>query len=231
MGPFRVFIGYDPREDAAYEVCRFSMLRRASVALEVQPLKLSTLRETGYYSRPEDPKASTEFSYSRFLVPALAGYRGHALFCDCDFLWLADVANLIALVDDSMAVQCVHHDYRPPEKIKMDGRPQSQYPRKNWSSLMLFNCGHPSTQRLTVDRVNAEHGSYLHGMQWADDSEIGSLPGEWNWLEGWNKLDRGMLPKAVHFTRGGPWFEQWKSVEFSDAWAAEHKAMELDPIR
>jgi hypothetical protein len=156
----------------------------------------------------------------------LAGHRGPALFCDCDFLWLADIAELVALYDPGKAVQCVQHDYRPTETVKMDGVPQTVYPRKNWSSLMLFNCGHPAVGALTPDVVNRESGAYLHRMQWVDDRDIGALPLVWNWLEGWNKRPSSGTPKAVHFTRGGPWFEQWRSVDYADLWFAEREAMQ-----
>jgi hypothetical protein len=118
----------------------------------------------------------------------------------------------------------VHHDYTPKESTKMDGAVQTSYPRKNWSSLMLFNCEHPSVRQLTPDVVNRESGAFLHRMQWAKDDEIGELPVEWNWLEGWNEKPKQGTPKAVHFTRGGPWFEQWQNVDYGDLWLAE-KAM------
>jgi hypothetical protein len=115
----------------------------------------------------------------------------------------------------------VQHDYRPSEKTKMDGAVQTVYPRKNWSSLMLFNCEHPSVRALTPEIVNSETGAYLHRMQWAADSDIGALPADWNWLEGWNKKPANGTPNAIHFTRGGPWFEQWQIVEYGNLWLAE----------
>jgi len=223
--PFRIYIGWDRREPEAYEVAEFSLTRRASVPVSVAPIKLDDLRARGLYRRDEDPLASTEFTYSRFLTPALAGYRGWALFCDCDFLWLGDVAGLLAYTASPKAVYCVQHDYRPTEKTKMDGAVQTIYPRKNWSSLMLFNCDHPAVRSLTPDIVNRENGAYLHRMQWVADSEIGALPVEWNWLEGWDKKPAHGTPKAVHFTRGGPWFDAWQSVDYGDLWRAERHAM------
>src|SRR3546814_6789869 len=104
--PFRVFVGYDSREDMAFRVCESSMRRRSSIALDIRPIVQSELRPRGLYWRPADPLASTEFTYTRFLTPYLAGYQGWALFCDCDFLWLADVAGLAALADPGKAVLC-----------------------------------------------------------------------------------------------------------------------------
>jgi hypothetical protein len=223
--PFRVYIGWDSREPEAYDVARYSLLKRSSIPAEIVPIKIGDLRAQGLYSRDEDPLASTEFTYTRFLTPALAGFQGWALFCDCDFLWLGDIAGLTNYMQTSKAVYCVQHDYKPKETVKMDGAVQTAYPRKNWSSLMLFNCAHPSVKKLTPELVNRESGAYLHRMQWADDEDIGALPTEWNWLEGWNEKPANGTPKAVHFTRGGPWFDQWQDVDYGDMWIAELNAL------
>lgn len=219
--PFRVFIGWDGKEQDAYLVAAHSIRRHASIPLEITPLRQSDLRSRGLYWRSMDPLAATEFTYTRFLTPLLMGFEGHALFCDCDFLWTADIAELLALVDPALAVSCVKHDYQPPETTKMHGVVQTQYPRKNWSSLMLFNCGHPSTRLLDARCVNEMDGAYLHRMSWAADDEIGSLPDTWNWLEGWSHAVPGEIPKAIHFTRGGPWFPAWDHVAFADLWHEE----------
>ncbi len=166
--PFRIYIGWDRREPEAYDVAEFSLKRRTSIPLAVMPIKLDELRARSLYHRDQDPLASTEFTYSRFLTPALAGYRGWALFCDCDFLWLDDVAGLVEYTRVPKAVYCVQHDYRPTETTKMDGAAQTVYPRKNWSSLMLFNCDHPAARSLTPEVVNRESGAYLHRMQWVE---------------------------------------------------------------
>jgi lipopolysaccharide biosynthesis glycosyltransferase len=220
MDSLRIFIGWDSREDIAYQVARQSILDNASIPVEIRPNKLSQLVGDGIYTRDIDPLASTEFTYSRFLTPHLAGFEGWALFCDCDFLFFGDVANLAQYMDEKFAIACVKHDYRPSNAVKMDCKVQTQYPRKNWSSFMLFNCAHASTSRLTVERVNQETGAYLHRMQWADDSVIGEIPVIWNWLEGWNELPPGGPPEAVHFTNGGPWFAEWQNVAFADEWKA-----------
>lgn len=223
---FRIFIGWDEREPIAYQVAKLSLERRASIPVEVTPIKLDELREKKLYWRQQDPLASTDFTYSRFLTPKLAGYRGWALFCDCDFLFLADIAGLAAYAKGEKAVYCVQHDYRPSETTKMDGAVQSVYPRKNWSSLMLFNCEHPSVRGLTPEIVNSESGAYLHRMQWVKDDDIGALPVEWNWLEGWNTKPANGTPNAVHFTRGGPWFEQWQNVDYGELWLAERAKLQ-----
>ncbi len=224
---FRVFVGWDSHEDIAYQVCKFSLMRRAGVPVSVVPIRQQELRDKGLYTRDADPLASTEFTYTRFLVPYLAGYQGWALFCDCDFLWLGDIANLIALFDDRYAAMCVHHDHRPPERWKMDHRRQTTYPRKNWSSMVAYNCGHPANAALTPEVVNARSGAYLHRFQWLDDDLIGALPETWNWLEGWNGKPADGPPNVVHLTRGGPWFDEWRAVDYGDLWCAEEAAWRL----
>ncbi len=215
------FIGYDAKEDIAYRVCKNSLLKRASVNVKVTSLKLDELIAKKLYTRTIDPLASTQFTYSRFLVPKLMNYNGWAVFCDCDFIFLDDVANLTNDLDTSKAVYCVKHDYTPKEKHKMDGQKQSIYPRKNWSSFIIFNCSHPSTKNLSVETVNSESGAYLHQFKWCKDDEIGSLDERWNWLEGWTSNHNKLRPFAVHYTRGGPWFSEWQDVEFADEWKKE----------
>lgn len=223
--PFRVYVGWDSREEIAYDVCRHSLLRHASIPIEVIPLKQHELRDRGFYTRAVDPLASTEFTYTRFLTPHLAGYDGWALYCDCDFLWTADITGLVALTEGAAAQRlgalCVQHDYRPTETTKMDGCVQTSYPRKNWSSLILFNAAHPQVRRLTPEAVNRESGAYLHRFQWLDDAAIGAVPETWNWLEGWSAKPPSGPPKVVHYTRGGPWFAAWQNVDYADLWLAE----------
>ena len=218
--PFRIFIGWDKREPIAYDVAKFSLERRASIPVQVSAIKLDDLRARGLYRRAEDPLATTEFTYSRFLTPALAGYQGWALFCDCDFLFLGDIAGLAEYTKTPKAVYCVQHDYQPKESIKMDGKVQTTYPRKNWSSFMLFNNAHPAVKALTPALVNRESPAFLHRFNWVSDELIGELPRGWNFLEGeYPRPDK--TPAAVHFTNGGPWFPQWQNVEFGDLWRAE----------
>ena len=204
------FIGYDPKEDIAYRVCKYSLLKRSSNNVNVMSLKLDELVAKKLYTRPIDPLASTQFTYTRFLVPLLNNYQGWAVFCDCDFI-----------LDSSKAIYCVQHDYTPKEKHKMDGKKQTIYPRKNWSSFIVFNCSHPSTKNLTIEKVNQESGAYLHQFKWCKDEEIGSLDERWNWLEGWTSQHNDQKPFAVHYTRGGPWFTEWQDVEFAKEWILE----------
>ena len=215
------FIGYDSKEDIAYRVCKQSLLNNSSINIEVKSLKLYELTAKKIYKRSIDPLASTEFTYSRFLVPVLMNFNGWAFFCDCDFLFLEDVAKLFTELSHEKAVYCVKHDYTPKEKHKMDGQQQTIYPRKNWSSFIIYNCSHPSNKKLTVDLVNSETGAFLHQFKWLKDDEIGSLDERWNWLEGWTSNHNKLNPYAVHYTRGGPWFDEWHDVEYAEDWIKE----------
>lgn len=236
--PLPIFIGYDGREDIAFRVCVASIERHSSQQVHIVPLKHKALRAQGLFDRPwsveeqtgqwidgRDGKPfSTEFSHTRFLVPALAetlGIRSRwALFCDCDFLFRADVAELFALADPAKAVMCVKHRHDAPERSKMDGQRQTRYRRKNWSSLILWQIGHPALKHLTAEAVNTRAGSWLHGMDWLPSGDlIGSLPLTWNWLAGVSPPVKE--PKAVHFTLGGPWFEQYANTPFAGEWIAE----------
>ena len=221
MSNLNVYIGYDSKEDIAYRVCKYSILKRSNSNLKVTSLKLYELVTNKLYFRDIDPLASTEFTYSRFLVPALNKYKGWAIFCDCDFIFFEDVSKILENLDNSKAVYCVQHDYTPKEKHKMDGQKQTIYPRKNWSSFILFNCSHPSNKKLSIDLVNSETGSFLHQFKWLQDNEIGSLDERWNWLEGWTSNHNSKKPFAVHYTRGGPWFDEWQDVEFASEWISE----------
>jgi hypothetical protein len=217
---FPIFIGYSGDEDRAYTVCHKSIVRRASMPVSIIPLRQDLLRSTGLYWRPRDPLASTEFTYLRFLILTICGYHGHALFVDSDFLFLADIVELLALADDRFAIQCVKHVYEPKEAEKMGGMKQSAYPRKNWSSLMIFNCGHEGHRRLTAYEVNTKPGSWLHRFSWLRDDDIGELPHEWNVLVGEQHCDQ---PKALHFTNGIRAIHGGES-EYDDVWEQEASA-------
>lgn len=216
----KVFIGWDSREDIAYQVCRASILRHTSIPVDIQPIVQSELRQRGVYTRESDPFSSTEFSFTRFLTPYLTGYTGWAVFMDCDFLFRGDIAGLMDYADGAKACLTVQHDYRPSETVKMDNKAQHQYPRKNWSSLMFINCAHPQVKALTPEVVNRESGMFLHRFQWLTDDVIGSLPIAWNYLEGWYTRDHCPNPIAVHYTRGGPWFPNYQDVEYAEEWKA-----------
>mgnify|MGYP001447403256 CR=1 FL=1 len=223
----KVFIGYDTREDIAYQVCKHSILAR-NKDVDVRPLKQQELRDAGWYTRPIDKLASTEFTFTRFLIPELTNFKGWALFMDSDMILTTDIAELFAQADDKYAVMCVQHDYKVTETTKMDGQKQTIYPRKNWSSVVLWNCGHPSNQKITVDMVNNPNydGKFFHRFAWLKEEEIGSLPVDWNFLVGHYTADGTMdqeqkedgTPRALHYTEGGPWFKNYRNCEFHQTW-------------
>jgi lipopolysaccharide biosynthesis glycosyltransferase len=231
-----IYIGYDVRDDRAFEVAAHS-IRKYNDEYDIIPLREPSLRRIGLYRRASrvfehDPKQrydvfdgkpfSTDFTFTRFLVPALQQYEGLALFMDADMLIRADIAGIFEVYGrrTEFALQCVKHKYQPDSKAKMDGVAQTRYHRKNWSSFMLFNCSHPSNAKLTVDAVNLNSGSELHSLDWLRDDEIGDIHEEWNWLDGHSSP--AIEAKNVHFTTGGPWFQDWKPARpIDEAYAEE----------
>jgi len=218
----RIFIGYDPRESIAYNVLCHSIQTRASEPVAITPLKLSQLG--GLMWRERHNLQSTDFSFSRFLTPYLSGFEGWSLFMDCDMLVLRDIAELWILRDDRFAVQCVKHDHQPAENTKFLNQPQTKYEKKNWSSVMLFNNAKCST--LTPDYVNTTTGLDLHRFNWLDsDDLIGDLPHGWNHLVDY---DQALLLEEVsnlHFTSGGPYFEEYETCSYADIWFRERDRM------
>jgi hypothetical protein len=216
----RVFIGYDSRETVAYGVLAHSINARASQPVAVAPVMLGQLE--GVFRRERNPLQSTEFSFSRFLVPYLCGFEGWAVFMDCDMLMMDDVANLWKLRDERHAVQVVKHEHVPREEVKFLGAVQTRYQKKNWSSVMLMNCARCTA--LTPDYVNRASGLELHQFKWlGSDDLIGALPSGWNHLVGYDAPRPGV--SLAHYTIGGPWFTEYAGCEYSAEWFAEREAM------
>ena len=216
--PIQIFIGYDENEHEAFEVCVSSLEDVTSDHRElVQIHKLHTSSIPGWY-REREAHQSTDFTYTRFLVPYLMGYRGVGIFVDCDFVFLESPKEMVDnYFSTEYAVSVVKHpQYVPRTSVKMDGKTQHVMARKNWASMMMFNCSHQQNETLTFDYVNSHMpGRELHQLAWADDSAIGSLPLEWNCLDDYYLLES---PKAVHFTDGGPWFEDYRNTMYSYLW-------------
>jgi hypothetical protein len=215
-----IYIGYDGREAAAFNVLAHSIHRRASAPVTIAPLMLSQLR--GLFHRERHPLQSTDFSFSRFLAPYLSDYTGWSIFMDCDMLVLDDIAKLWALRDDRCAVMAVQHQHVPKEERKFLNEPQSKYEKKNWSSVMLFNNARCCA--LTPDYVNTATGLELHQFKWlGDDKLIGALPAQWNHLVGYDapRSDAAL----VHYTLGGPYFSEYAGCEYAKEWFAERDAM------
>ena len=215
-----VFIGYDEREAIAYSVLAYSIQARASQPVSIAPLMLSQLRSV--LTRERHPLQSTDFSFSRFLTPHLSGYAGWSVFMDCDMLMLEDIAQLWKLRDERYAVMVVKHNHVPRETVKFLGEPQSKYEKKNWSSVMLFN--NARCRALTPDYVNRASGLELHQFKWlAAEEDIGALPERWNHLVGYNPPRRDAA--LVHYTLGGPYFDDYRDCEYSKEWFTERDAM------
>lgn len=221
----KVFIGHDRREPQAVAVAQASLWRSSNMRATL--LVEEDLRARGLLWRPVDRRGrmhdlvsnadqSTEFAISRFLVPIIS--TGWALFTDCDMVFLTDVLRLLPLADPSKAVMVVKHDHQPTEALKMDAQMQLAYPRKNWSSVMLFNCDHPANRRLSLRDVNERPGRDLHAFYWLHDDEIGELPRSWNWLV--NVQPRPDRVDIAHFTLGGPFTPGWKGAPHDDLWLA-----------
>lgn len=232
----RIFIGFDADQMRASAVAEYSAGSTARWRPKIKRLALGELVRDGLYTRPtrypshdhsgywdeiSDAPMSTGHAISRFLVPALCGYDGWALFTDGDVLFRRDVSELFALADPQYAVQVVKHDYAPRETSKMEGQEQTRYARKNWSSVILFNAGHPANQALTVSLVNTLPGRDLHRFCWLDDSMIGGLPEAFNWLVGHSSPD--VDPAIVHFTSGIPDMPGYEHVAYADEWYAVAK--------
>ena len=250
-----IYIGYDPREHVAAEALILSIEKNSSRPINIVTLNSDSLRRIGLYRRAphknstvwgDDPvdhmvdsfdnkPFSTDFSFSRFLIPFLNQFEGRALYMDCDMFFRRDPCELFDMLssDNNFAIQCVKHDYGHGGVTvsndsfghghgqKMYGCPQTKYSRKNWSSLVLWDCGHEANKRLTVDDINTKSGSWLHNFSWLSDDEIGGLPEEWNWLDGHSSED--IEPYNVLFTTGGQWFEKWKplndaSLKYAEEW-------------
>lgn len=220
----KVFIGFDPVESVAWHTMANSILTRSSRPVAIVPVNLANLKSL--YTRERDPKQSNEFSFSRFLVPHLCNYQGLALFFDCDMMLRTDIASIFdaTLVQPDKAVYVVKHDYEPRDDIKYLNTVQYKYPRKNWSSVVLWNCAHPANRAVTPDFVNTASAMELHRFTWLQDSEIGELDIRWNWLVGEYDQPPNDV-KNVHWTVGGPYFHEYKNSDFSEEWFREHEKM------
>ncbi len=220
--PVRIFVGYDPREAVAFHVLSHSIQTRASFSVSITPLMLSQLGDLMWRERHE--LQSTDFSFSRFLVPYLCGFEGWAIFMDCDMLVLDDIADLWGLRDQRYAVQVVRHDHRPEQTTKFLDQPQTTYEKKNWSSVMLLNCGRCTA--LTPEYVNTASGLDLHRFCWlGDDDLLGELPRRWNHLVDYDPPLPVDELSNLHFTNGGPYFDEYKNCGYADLWFAERDRM------
>lgn len=229
-----VYIGYDSRESACSHVAAHSIRRRTHNEVNIHFLSHRELRKAGWFSRPwmispntgdyvdllDSSLFNTEYSYTRFLVPSLSS--GWVLYIDGDIIFNSDIKHLFKLCDDKYAVMVVKHRNQAPQNAaKLDGRLNQSYFRKNWSSMILWNCDHPSNKGLTKERVNFMRGIDLHTFSWLRDDEIGSLPTTHNFISGVSP--RADALDSIHYTEGGPWMQERQNVMYADRWIKEYE--------
>jgi hypothetical protein len=244
-----IFIGYDPKEDLcakilAHTIRKYSNHRKDFVII---PLIYNQLYANEYTSRKLDKRGSTEFSMTRFLsVPITRLHmpypesienkhkdllERYALFLDCDMMFTESVWNLLESADLSKPVSVCKHDYSSSSRYKMHGTPQENYPRKNWSSVTLWNCLHDKTKQMTFKLADTKDPAYLHRFQGFDDNDIGELPLKWNYLvdepmdRDYYGLEKDELPSNIHHTLGSPVFRLYQDSEYSDLWKENFKSV------
>jgi lipopolysaccharide biosynthesis glycosyltransferase len=215
MTPIPVFVGYDPREAIAFHTCVNSIIRHASQPVAIMPIALNLFQD--YEETHTD--GSNHFIYTRFLVPHLMSYTGWAIFIDGDMIVRDDIVKLWNLQESHVDVMVVKHDYKTKMTEKYLGAKNENYPRKNWSSVILWNCGNHPNRRLTPEFVQNSTGAYLHRFSWLDDERIGELPPEWNWLP--DEYGPNPDAKLLHYTLGTPCFHEFADTPQADEWHKE----------
>jgi lipopolysaccharide biosynthesis glycosyltransferase len=205
-------VGFDQKEAVAYHVFCQSVMEKSTVPVQFIPLCQGSLM--GYTEKHHD--GSNAFIYSRFLTPYLNDFKGWVIFADGDMICQSDITELWNLRDESKAVLVVKHDYKTKASIKYLGNKNENYPRKNWSSVILWNCGHPANKVLTPSFVETQTGAFLHRFSWLEDNLVGELPKEWNWLA--VEYPDNYDAKLIHYTLGTPCFESYKETSMSDIW-------------
>ena len=206
-----VFIGFDEGEKVSYHILSESIRRQSSVPVSITPLCLSNIPE---FKRELQPNQSTEFAFSRFLVPYLSDYKGWSLFLDSDMMFRDDIKNLWDMIDKDKSIMCCKHDYVPKQNVKFRGAKNEPFPKKNWSSFMLMN--NHRCKMLSKEYVETATGLELHQFKWTHEENVGELPLEWNWLVG--EYDYNKNAKNVHWTLGGPYFKDYAKSDYADEW-------------
>lgn len=216
MTPIPVFVGYDPREAIAYHTCVNSIIRHASQPVAIMPLALNLFQD---YTETHGDNSNT-FVYTRFLVPHLMSFTGWAIFIDGDMILRDDIVKLWNLRESHCDVMVVKHDYKTRMKEKYLGSKNEDYPRKNWSSVILWNCSSWPNRRLTPEFIQSSTGAQLHRFSWITDDRIGELPPEWNWLP--DEYGANPDAKLLHYTLGTPCFHEFADTPQNEVWHAEH---------
>ncbi len=207
-----IVVGFDQREAVAYHTFTQRIIEKSSVPVFFIPLAVNTLKR--YTETHKD--RSNDFIYSRFLTPYLNNFEGWAIFADGDMICQSDIRELWDLRDESKALLVVKHDYVTKANRKYLGNINENYPRKNWSSLILWNCAHPKHKILTPDFIAQQTGQFLHRFSWLDNSDIGDLPKEWNWLAIEYPINNSA--KIIHYTLGTPCFAEYRDTDMAEIW-------------
>lgn len=215
MQTIPIFIGYDPNEAIAFHVCANSIIRNSSKPVSIIPLSLNLLKD--YTETHTD--GSNQFIYSRFLVPYLTNYSGHAIFIDGDMIVKGDIAELWNMRSFEHDVQVVKHDYKTKLSTKYLGAKNEDYPCKNWSSVIIWNCSTFPNQKLTPSFIQNSTGAQLHRFSWIDNDRIGEIPMEWNWLD--IEYDPNPSAKLIHYTLGTPCFHEFSTSSMAAEWHQE----------
>jgi lipopolysaccharide biosynthesis glycosyltransferase len=223
MRPFQIYIGYDKAEPVAYHTCVESILDNSSIPVSITPLYQPTLKEFVLPKHLDGYKPSNGFIFTRFLVPYLSNYRGVSLFLDGDMVVTGDIAELADEPMGYYGVKVVKHDYKTTANQKYLGAVNLDYPRKNWSSVILFNCGFYPNNYLTPETVGAASGEYLHQFKWLKDKQIGELPKGWNVLA--DEPNQATDPKLIHYTLGTPCFNEYKNCQYAETWHEYRQAV------
>ena len=217
LSKIKIYVGFDPRESVVYHTFTQSLIEKSTLPIEITPLAVSTLN---FYEETHQDK-SNDFVYSRFLTPYMSNFDGLSIYVDGDMICQADIKELIELRDESKAVQVVKHNYKTKAKNKYLDNKNENYPRKNWSSVILWNCAHPKHKILTPDFINKQTGKFLHRFSWLENEEIGELPIEWNWLA--IEYPKNPLAKLIHYTLGAPCFKDYRDTSMAENWLSMQK--------
>ena len=212
MKKFNIYIGFDQKESVAYHTFCQTLIQNSSMPLQITPLALSNLN---LYREAHNDR-SNDFVYSRFLTPYLNAFEGWALFADGDMICQSDIKELFELRDDSKAVMVVKHNYKTKQEEKYLGNINENYPRKNWSSLILWNCEHEAHKILSPDFIEKQSGAFLHRFSWIKDEQIGELEKEWNWLA--LEYEEKESINLIHYTIGTPCFKEYSNTSLSSFW-------------
>jgi len=226
LSKVKIYVGFDPRESVVYHTFIQSLIEKSTLPIEITPLAVNTLN---FYEESHQDK-SNDFVYSRFLTPFMSNFEGWSIYVDGDMICQADIKELLTLRDDTKAVQVVKHDYKTKAENKYLDNKNENYPRKNWSSVILWNCSHPKHKILTPEFINKQTGKFLHRFSWLEDEEIGELPIEWNWLA--IEYPKNPLAKLIHYTLGAPCFKEYRETSMAENWLKMQKrtfnGMDLD---